>query len=64
MDNGYETQGPLVLGVSIAFAVLTFVILCLRLFSRIYILGNMGVDDCMWCLYCTYLNLGNLLTGI
>lgn len=43
-DNG--SQGPVVSGISIAFAVLTFVVLALRLFSRVYVLGKMGIDDC------------------
>lgn len=41
-----ETQGPVLNGISIGFAVLTFIVISLRLFSRIYVLGKMGVDDC------------------
>jgi hypothetical protein len=43
-DNG--SQGPMVVGICLAFAVLTFIVLSLRLFARIYVLGKMGVDDC------------------
>lgn len=41
-----ETQGPVIAGIAIAFAVLTFFVISLRLFSRLYVLGKMGVDDC------------------
>jgi hypothetical protein len=44
-DNG--SQGSIVVGISVAFAVLTFIVLALRLFSRIYVLHKMGLDDCM-----------------
>lgn len=43
-DNG--SQGPVVVGIAVAFAVLTFIVLALRLFSRIYVLHRMGADDC------------------
>ena len=46
MAGDHGSQGPVVSGISIAFAVLTFVVLALRLFSRIYVLGKMGIDDC------------------
>jgi hypothetical protein len=36
----------MVVGICLAFAVLTFVVLVLRLFARIYVLRKMGVDDC------------------
>ncbi|KAJ6145675.1 hypothetical protein N7470_009570, partial [Penicillium chermesinum] len=32
-------------GGDIAFAILTFIVLALRLFSRIYVLGKFGIDD-------------------
>lgn len=41
-----ETQGPTVVGISIAFAVITIFVIILRLFARIYVLKKMGVDDC------------------
>lgn len=47
MDNHYDSQGPVVTGVSIGFAVLTFIVLSVRLFSRLYVMGKMGIDDCM-----------------
>ncbi|KAJ5879687.1 hypothetical protein N7455_003152 [Penicillium solitum] len=43
VTNG--SQGPVVVGICVAFAALTFVVLALRLFARIYVLGQMGVDD-------------------
>lgn len=45
-DNG--SQGPVVVGIAVAFAVVTFIVLALRLFSRIYVLRKMGIDDCRW----------------
>ncbi|CAI7616026.1 unnamed protein product [Penicillium viridicatum] len=39
------SQGPVVVGICVAFAALTFVVLALRLFARIYVLGQMGIDD-------------------
>lgn len=41
-----DSQGPTVSGVALAFAVLTFIVLSLRLFSRVYVLRKMGPDDC------------------
>lgn len=43
-----DTQGPVVVGICVAFAVITFCVLVLRLFSRVYVLGKMGLDDCKW----------------
>ncbi|KAI9371381.1 hypothetical protein BJX61DRAFT_534863 [Aspergillus egyptiacus] len=40
-----ETQGPMVSGIAISFAIITLVVLSLRLFARIYVLKKMGVDD-------------------
>lgn len=48
MASDHDTQGPVVSGVAIAFAILTFFILLIRLFSRIFVLGKMGLDDCMY----------------
>lgn len=45
-DNG--SQGPVVVGIAVAFAIVTFIVLALRLFSRIYVLRKMGIDDCRW----------------
>ncbi|KAJ5162732.1 uncharacterized protein N7500_004562 [Penicillium coprophilum] len=45
MAGSNGSQGPKVAGICIAFAALTFVVLALRLFSRIFVLGQMGVDD-------------------
>ncbi|GLB02049.1 hypothetical protein AtubIFM57258_000462 [Aspergillus tubingensis] len=39
------TQGPVIAGVAISFAILSFVTICLRLFARIYVLKRMGLDD-------------------
>ncbi|KAG2413164.1 hypothetical protein HFD88_002353 [Aspergillus terreus] len=40
-----DSQGPTVSGVALGFAVLTFIVLSLRLFSRVYVLRKMGPDD-------------------
>jgi hypothetical protein len=40
------SQGPVVVGICVAFAVITFCVLALRLFARVYVLGKMGLDDC------------------
>ncbi|KAJ5676829.1 uncharacterized protein N7477_002462 [Penicillium maclennaniae] len=45
MAGDHGSQGPVVIGVCIAFAILTFIVLSLRLFARIYVLGKMGLDD-------------------
>jgi len=42
-----ESQAPVLVGISIGFAVLTFLVISLRLFARVYVLGKMSVDDCM-----------------
>lgn len=41
-----ESQAPVLVGISIGFAILTFLVISLRLFARIYVLGKMSVDDC------------------
>ena len=46
MAGANGTQGPMVVGICVAFAALTFIVLALRLFARVYVLGQMGVDDC------------------
>lgn len=43
-----ETQAPVLVGISIGFAVLTFLVISLRLFARLYVLGKMSIDDCKW----------------
>lgn len=48
MAGSDGSQGPMVMGICVAFAVLTFIVLTLRLFARIYVLGQMGIDDCEW----------------
>ncbi|KAJ5314469.1 uncharacterized protein N7443_001353 [Penicillium atrosanguineum] len=45
MAGDHGSQGPVVVGLCIAFAILTFIVLSLRLFARIYVLGKMGLDD-------------------
>lgn len=40
------SQGPVVVGICVAFAALTFIVLALRLFARIFVLRQMGIDDC------------------
>ncbi|KIA75485.1 hypothetical protein HK57_00034 [Aspergillus ustus] len=49
-----ETQGPKVAGIAIAFAAISFVVLILRLFARIYVLKKMGVDDYLIILACGF----------
>jgi hypothetical protein len=46
ITSDHGSQGPVVVGICLAFAVLTFIVLSLRLFARVYVLGKMGVDDC------------------
>lgn len=41
-----DSQGPVVVGIAIAFAVVTFVVICLRMFARVVVLQSVGVDDC------------------
>ena len=43
-----ESKGPVIAGVAISFAILSFVVICLRLFARIYVLKRMGLDDCKY----------------
>jgi hypothetical protein len=45
-----ESQGPKAVGIAIAFAVVTLVVLILRLFARIFVPKKMGVDDCKFLL--------------
>ncbi|KAJ5642810.1 hypothetical protein N7490_006810 [Penicillium lividum] len=45
MTGDHGSQAPVVMGICLAFAILTFLVLALRLFARIYVLGKMGVDD-------------------
>ncbi|KAJ5224902.1 uncharacterized protein N7469_008405 [Penicillium citrinum] len=45
ISSDHGSQGPVVVGICLAFAILTFIVLALRLFARIYVLGKMGVDD-------------------
>ncbi|KAE8345104.1 hypothetical protein BDV24DRAFT_159938 [Aspergillus arachidicola] len=40
-----DSKGPTVIAVAIFFAVWTFIIICLRLFSRVFVLQRMGYDD-------------------
>ncbi|KAJ8163184.1 hypothetical protein V6000_010066 [Aspergillus fumigatus] len=40
-----DSQGPFVVGISIAFAVVTFVVICLRMFARVVVLNHVGMDD-------------------
>ncbi|KGO76754.1 hypothetical protein PITC_091080 [Penicillium italicum] len=53
MAGADGSQGPLVVGICVAFASLTFIVLALRLFARIYVLGQMGVDDYLIVCACT-----------
>lgn len=43
-----DSRAPVITGICIGFAILTFIVLALRLFARIYVLGKMGADDCKW----------------
>jgi hypothetical protein len=45
-----DSQGPVVVGISIAFAIVTFVVFSLRMFARVVVLKNVGVDDCKFVL--------------
>ncbi|KAL4806078.1 hypothetical protein BDV18DRAFT_160146 [Aspergillus unguis] len=40
-----QSQGPTVTGIAVAFAIVTAVVLVLRLFARLYVLKKVGVDD-------------------
>ncbi|KLU90438.1 hypothetical protein MAPG_10292 [Magnaporthiopsis poae ATCC 64411] len=40
-----ETQSPTVIAVAVAFAIITFVILSLRLYARIFLVKHVGKDD-------------------
>ncbi|GFF26166.1 hypothetical protein IFM61606_09662 [Aspergillus udagawae] len=40
-----DSEGPVVMGISIAFAIVTFVVVCLRMFARVVVLEHVGVDD-------------------
>ncbi|OJD34915.1 uncharacterized protein BKCO1_20000153 [Diplodia corticola] len=40
-----ESQGPMVVTISVVFAVITFIIMSLRLWARIYIVQRVGYDD-------------------
>ncbi|KAE8349190.1 hypothetical protein BDV28DRAFT_163822 [Aspergillus coremiiformis] len=40
-----DSRGPTVIRVAIGFATWTFIVICLRLFSRIFVLQRMGYDD-------------------
>ncbi|KNG82727.1 putative integral membrane protein [Aspergillus nomiae NRRL 13137] len=42
-----DSKGPTVIAVAVTFAVWTFIIMCLRLFSRVFVLQKMGLDDCL-----------------
>ncbi|KAB8238265.1 hypothetical protein ETB97_008311 [Aspergillus alliaceus] len=49
---GSSGKGPTVAGVAVAFAIWTFIIVCLRLFSRIFVIQRMGYDDCLIVFAC------------
>ena len=42
-----ESQGPTANVVSIVFGCITFFVICLRMFARIYVVGKVGIDDSM-----------------
>ncbi|PLN81905.1 integral membrane protein Pth11-like protein [Aspergillus taichungensis] len=44
-EYGPDSKGSVVIGVALAFAIITFVVIVLRLFARIYVLRQMGFDD-------------------
>lgn len=58
------TQGPVIAGVAISFAILSFVTICLRLFARIYVLKRMGLDDCKSILFRPSLAAVRLVTDL
>jgi hypothetical protein len=43
--NLSESQGPTAVAICILFAVITFIVISLRLFSRIFIIHSTGLDD-------------------
>lgn len=43
-----DSQGPIVVGIAVAFAIETFIVICLRLFARIVVLERVGLDDCKY----------------
>ncbi|KFX90994.1 hypothetical protein V490_06144 [Pseudogymnoascus sp. VKM F-3557] len=45
MAMDYGSQGPTATAISIVFAVMTAIVISLRLFSRIYIVRSTGLDD-------------------
>jgi hypothetical protein len=45
MAVNYGTQGPTATAISIVFAVMTVIVISLRLFSRIVIVQSTGLDD-------------------
>lgn len=40
-----ESQGPTVITISVVFAVITFIIMALRLWARIFLVQKVGMDD-------------------
>ncbi|KAI9041105.1 putative integral membrane protein Pth11-like [Aspergillus affinis] len=40
-----DSQGPVVAGIAVGFLALTIIVLSLRMFSRVVVLGKMGIDD-------------------
>ncbi|KAF7114931.1 hypothetical protein CNMCM5793_000701 [Aspergillus hiratsukae] len=49
-----DSQGPVVVGIAIAFAVVTFVVICLRMFARVVVLQSVGVDDYLILCACIF----------
>ncbi|KAE8153028.1 hypothetical protein BDV25DRAFT_44758 [Aspergillus avenaceus] len=47
-----DSKGPTVSGVAVSFAIWTFIIICLRLFSRVFVIQRMGIDDYLIVVAC------------
>lgn len=63
IDPGYasESKGPETVSLCIFFMVMAFVVLCLRLFSRLWVVRAMGLDDGRFQCF-TQVQRQNLLT--
>ncbi|EAW12075.1 putative integral membrane protein Pth11-like [Aspergillus clavatus NRRL 1] len=49
-----DSQGPIVVGIAVAFAIETFIVICLRLFARIVVLERVGLDDYLIVCACVF----------
>lgn len=51
------TQGPTAVAISVVFAVITFIVISLRLFSRIVVVRSVGLDDSKFTPATTYFKM-------